>query len=49
MERKQTFTIELGETKRISLFNGTREIWVNLPTKGSNVSIEITVHEIDKE
>lgn len=48
-QKKQSFSIPLGKSKRIAIMDGTKEIRAFVPDANADVIIDITVTEITPE
>lgn len=45
-EKKQSYSIPLGKSKRIAIMDGTKEIKAFVPDANADIIIDITVTEI---
>jgi len=48
-ERKQSRSMAIGKSKRISIMNGTQEIWDFRPDPNADVIVDVTISEIFTE
>jgi hypothetical protein len=48
IERKKSFSIPIGQSKRIVLLNGTKEVWGTTPDPDAQNIIDITITEVTK-